>query len=148
VPDLDSRLGSGTSDPYVVFTAIDPQASDPGQRLSQVQTERGSQRTSTVMNAYNPTWKSSISLKLEEGAAALKVALWDDDFEKSDDFIGKLTFPFEIATEGASAMRDDGSLLLVTGGEPLEVTGTLKEGVYHGEAVPECEICFTIAHTE
>jgi len=150
VPDLDSRLGSGTSDPYVVFSALDPKAPAESKRISQVQTERGADkeapRTSTVMNAFNPKWKSSITLTLQAGQSALKVALWDDDFEKADDFIGKLTFPFEIATQGASEMRGDGSLLLVTGAAPLEVTGMLKEGVYKGEAVPECQICFTIAH--
>ena len=75
------------------------------------------------------------------------MTLWDEDFDKNDDFIGKLTLPFEIATSGASATREDGSLLLVTGAAPLAVTGTLSGGVHQGKPVPECEICFSIAHT-
>jgi len=146
VPSLDARLGSGISDPYVVFSLFDPQAPEQGVHTSQVQTDRGSTRTSTIMNSYNPKWKSSISLKLEEGAAALKVALWDDDFEKSDDVIGKLIVNFEIATSGTSAVREDGSLLLVTGAAPLAFTGTLKGGVYKGKPVKECQISFAITH--
>ena len=81
VPDVDQTAGSNSSDPYVVFEALD------GDEVF------SSVKTRYVLNNANPVWDDVLYLPLPTDSKEpprVRVTMWDKDFNASDDVIATI----------------------------------------------------------
>ena len=109
VPDADSGMGEGTSDPYIVF------------KLHGHGGETCTRQTPTVWEGgRNVTWNDEVRISIPSGfpidGAVLEADVWDEDEKDEDDLMGKIK-PLALKRDGGRCLRKNTALDVIGHGK-------------------------------